>query len=85
MAIRVDLQHNVDVVWRPGQTSETLDDQMEVPDQQRLVPDQSEESINCVDQSEESINSVDQSETGIVPGEGGAVVGPGGDLTHLQP
>ena len=37
MAIGVDLNDNVDVVWRPGQASEALDDEMEVANKQRLI------------------------------------------------
>ena len=37
MAIGVDLNDNVDVVWRPGEASEALDDEMEVTNKQRLI------------------------------------------------
>ena len=37
MTIGVDLNDNVDVVWRPGQASEALDDEMEVTNKQRLI------------------------------------------------
>ena len=37
VSIGVHLNDDVNVVWRPGQTSEALDDQVEVPDQERLV------------------------------------------------
>ena len=37
MTIGVDLNDNVDVVWRPGQASEALDDEMKVTNKQRLI------------------------------------------------
>ena len=37
MSIGVHLDDDVNVVWRAGEAPEVLDDQMEVPDQERLV------------------------------------------------
>ena len=37
MSIGINLNDDVDVVWRPGEASEALDDEMEVTNKQRLI------------------------------------------------